>query len=245
MFVNDGTKFLILGAKRTSQKLHNLKSDIQMNYWQKFEPGVFYHVYNRFTGTTQPFEDPFYARRFLQKTNQFLDSYLDFYAYAIMGNHFHFIVRVREPDEGSIRKEGTRAGQKYLNGELSYSLFICAQFQRLLQGISKKYNARHRRPLATWQSRFKRVAITDIVNLLRKIAYVHHNGMHHLGQETYEVHPWTSYNSILSTQSTILRRAEVLELFRSDEEDGRVAFKNYHEAYARNFGKDNDSLEDF
>ena len=67
-----------------------------MNYRQDFIPEVYDHIYNRTVGNEMPFHDSNEAYYFLERVNHLLVPYLDFYAYAIMGNRFHFIGGMRK-----------------------------------------------------------------------------------------------------------------------------------------------------
>jgi hypothetical protein len=66
------------------------------DYYPTLEPNNFYHIYNRGVNGTQLFykKDNYYY--FLEKYAQYLSAYLDTYAYCLLGNHFHLLVKVKD-----------------------------------------------------------------------------------------------------------------------------------------------------
>ena len=60
------------------------------------ESGKYYHIYNRgINGTNLFFEERNYLY-FLQKYSFYMDEVLETFAYCLLGNHFHLLVRVKE-----------------------------------------------------------------------------------------------------------------------------------------------------
>jgi REP element-mobilizing transposase RayT len=66
------------------------------------EQGHFYHVYNR-GNNKQPI---FFERRnyihFLSLFKKYLSGYADVYAYCLMPNHFHFLIKVKELPQTTV-----------------------------------------------------------------------------------------------------------------------------------------------
>lgn len=60
------------------------------------EAGKFYHVYNRTNNKELLFKEHENYFFFLRKYKQYLSSYIDTYAYCLMPNHFHFLIKVKE-----------------------------------------------------------------------------------------------------------------------------------------------------
>ena len=66
------------------------------HYHTKFEEGKFYHVYNRSVDKKVMFRNADNYRYFLVKYDQYLSGVVDTYAYCLLGNHFHLLVRVQD-----------------------------------------------------------------------------------------------------------------------------------------------------
>jgi REP element-mobilizing transposase RayT len=62
-----------------------------------FASGHFYHVYNRANTSTDKlfFQEKNYTY-FLKKFDQHLSDYLEVWAYCLMPNHFHFLVKIKD-----------------------------------------------------------------------------------------------------------------------------------------------------
>lgn len=68
------------------------------DYSSKFESHKFYHIYNRSNGSENIFQEPKNYSFFLERWDNYLRTYVDVWAYCLMPNHFHFLVKVLEPE---------------------------------------------------------------------------------------------------------------------------------------------------
>ena len=66
------------------------------HYYTKFEEGRFYHIYNRAVDKKPLFKNLDNYEFFLKKYDQYLSPVIDTYAYCLLGNHFHLMVRVKD-----------------------------------------------------------------------------------------------------------------------------------------------------
>ncbi len=80
---------------------------------QKVEPieyGYYYHIYNRgINGTDLFWSDDNYSY-FMELYFKYIDLVADTYAWCLMKNHFHFLVRIKE--EGEIQPFKPLSGYK-------------------------------------------------------------------------------------------------------------------------------------
>lgn len=56
----------------------------------------YYHIYNRTNGPVPLFKNAEDYKRFLRLMQRFIPPVADLLAWALMGNHFHFVVRIQE-----------------------------------------------------------------------------------------------------------------------------------------------------
>ena len=63
------------------------------------EYGKYYHIYNRGTNSQKIFFEEGDYNHFLDLMSVFLTPVVDVYAYVLMGNHFHFAVRIKDENE--------------------------------------------------------------------------------------------------------------------------------------------------
>ncbi|MFW5851213.1 MAG: transposase [Bacteroidota bacterium] len=63
---------------------------------QPLTPGMFYHIYNRGINGCEIFREKNDYERFLRLHDTYIDPVAETYAWALMGNHFHLVVRLKE-----------------------------------------------------------------------------------------------------------------------------------------------------
>ncbi|TVR17462.1 MAG: hypothetical protein EA391_04670, partial [Balneolaceae bacterium] len=65
-------------------------------YGKPFEPGKFYHIYNRAVGNERLFESRENFLFFLKKYQKYTIDHISTYSYCLLENHFHFLIKVHE-----------------------------------------------------------------------------------------------------------------------------------------------------
>ena len=173
-----------------------------------FEHGVFYHTYNRGNNLESIFKEPRNYDLFLNLMKKYLLKVADVYAYCLMNNHFHLLVRIKDAsdiEEINLREKPHLGFSHFLN---SYT-----------QSINKAYN----RKGSLFQEHLKRVRVTDDDYFTQLIAYIHLNPVKHGFSDDLK-YPYSSYNAITSDKKTLLRRNEVLHRFGDIEN-----FKHWHD----------------
>src|SRR6476620_11518170 len=78
-----------------------------MDYYPPLYPDSYYHIYNRGNNGDNLFYKKENYFHFLKKFNHYLDHYLDTFAYCLLPNHFHLLVRIKDFKEF---KSGLRKG---------------------------------------------------------------------------------------------------------------------------------------
>jgi putative transposase len=165
------------------------------------ESGRFYHIYNRGINKQTIFFRELNCDLFLDRVNKYLSGYIEIYAYCLMINHFHFLIRIKENAESS----------KIDNG-----------FKNLFMSYAKAINEQEKRTGSLFQQKFKRKEIGDDHYFSWIIQYIHMNPVLAGLCKEPELWKYSSYNAIISDKATNLRRNEVLEWFGSKEEFIRI-----------------------
>ena len=70
--------------------------------------GHYYHVYNRGNNGEELFCEPRNYPYFLDLCVQYIEPVAETYAYCLMSNHFHFMVRIRDFESRQGSTEGDR-----------------------------------------------------------------------------------------------------------------------------------------
>lgn len=183
---------------------------METNYYATFEASGFYHVVNRAIGNEQLFKSHDNFDFFLNKMEKYILPVADIYAYCLLPNHFHFLIKTH--DEQTLQKLYTNTTGKS-SGEDYQHQFIAKQWSNLLNSYSKSYNDLYHRMGSLFLKSTKRVSLSDINALCYVAFYIHKNPVHHGYTDSMSNWKWTSYNSILSSQKTYIKKDEILEWF--------------------------------
>lgn len=205
---------------------------MKIDYWQTLHEKAFYHVYNRTNGDALLFANQENHSYFMRQWHKYLGNYVDTIAYCLMSNHFHFVVRVKCVDEyfiACVQNENTTAAQAFLQHKISVNGFLEDQFKRFFSSYAKSFNKQQSRHGSLFEPSFKRVQLISHAHLMAKIAYVHHNPLHHKASKTYGAWVYSSYNTYLSDKPTRVKRTDGLRLFHPDT--GVESFIVYHDEY--------------
>lgn len=136
----------------------------------------FYHVFSRGSGRQLIYENTDDRKAFLRHLSTAAEEFdTEIYAYCLMGNHYHLVVRASPEDLSSF-------GHK-LNG--AYAIY---------------FNAAHERIGHLFQKRFSSQPIEDDSYLLSAIRYVHRNPVEAQLSRTC-AYPWSSYGVYLGESS--------------------------------------------
>jgi len=154
------------------------------------------------------------------------------YAYALLGNHFHFAISI-PPEEEIINhilsvpiEDRRKSETDFLESEpvdRDIHKFISTQWSRVFNSYTQAFNKKYKRNGHLFHAPFKRSEIYRKERLLNLIYYIHHNSRRHRMVQDFLADPWHSYNNILDDQESILQNLYVLELF-----GGRDAFIEFH-----------------
>jgi putative transposase len=116
-----------------------------------FEPGEFYHVYNRGNNRQPIFFNERNYLFFLKKVREQLLPFSDIIAYCLMPNHFHFLIRANE----NGLKERNSFGGKSMQ-ELAYRIGI------LLSSYSQAINKQNKTTGSLFQQKTKAKILSEI-----------------------------------------------------------------------------------
>ncbi len=204
------------------------------NYWQKFVEHGIYHIYNRSVEGRDLFRDEADYQFFLHNVKRYLSPYTDLYAYCLMPNHFHLLLQILPINRNIILKENTNASSRVnIEDAISYNAFLEDQMRRLFSSFVLKYKQGEGNfKGALFQKRFKRVQVLADSTFLHKLAYVHHNPIHHGYTLMYETWKYSSYNAYCSEKETALAKSKIFQLLGDgDMKWGEQLFLDFHASY--------------
>jgi putative transposase len=178
--------------------------------------GVYYHIYNRGVNQENIFREERNYTYFLKLYAHYIGPVADTYAYCLLRNHFHLLVRIHDEEEIEAQTLKVSETFRVLNPS--------RQFSNLFNAYAKAINKAYDRTGSLFQHPFGRVAVTDDSYFLNLVAYIHHNPQKHGFVNDFREWRYSSYQAHLSDQTTRLKRAQVLDWFQ-----GQEAFVAFHQ----------------
>jgi len=191
------------------------------------EPGHYYHIYNRGNNRENIFVEERNYRYFMQLYQKYILPVCDTFAYCLMRNHFHILVRVKELQNQTC--EVLKTSQVYnqnindknsevlkTSAEVS-SKGITQQFSNFFNSYAKAINTTYKRTGSLFQKRFGRVEVDSERYFAQLIHYIHFNPQKHGFVEDFRQYPYSSYQAIVSEKTTHLCKHEILEWFQGKE----------------------------
>lgn len=139
------------------------------------ENECFYHIYNRSNNRERIFKEHDNYIYFLKLLSRYILTIADVYAYNLLNNHFHLLVKIKD-------FENIKAEQGFSN-----------LFNAYAKALNKKYN----RTGKLFEERCKRKKISDDFYLIEIIYYIHLNAQKLKLISDFRNYQYSSYKSIL------------------------------------------------
>ncbi|MCX6134497.1 MAG: hypothetical protein NTU47_11845 [Ignavibacteriales bacterium] len=172
----------------------------------KLESGKFYHIYNR--GNNKGyifFEERNYAY-FLDRYKEYIGGIADTFAYCLLRNHFHFLVRFKDTCDSSQSI-----------APLQVPVNLSKPFSDFFNCYTKAINKACFRTGGLFEGPFRRIEVATEAYLIQLLLYIHLNPQRHGVDKNFEEYPHSSYRLLISDESTTLKRREVLSWFGSKQ----------------------------
>jgi putative transposase len=181
-----------------------------------------YHIFNHANGFENIFREPENFRYFLEKYQLYISPIAETYAYCLMPNHFHLVVRIRKREviEGLILKSNytfpkvSNFGKdKIINRDCDIERYISKQFANLFSCYTQSFNKVNFRRGSLFIKNFKREPITSKEQFLNTVIYTHRNPIHHGFRERFEDWSYCSYFGIISNDEHVVEIDKLLKMF--------------------------------
>lgn len=168
---------------------------------------TYYHIYNRGNNRENIFIQERNYEYFLNLYFKYIDPIAETYAYCLLRNHFHVLLKTRAEEEITETLTRKPLGSDYLS----------RQFSNFFNAYAKAINKAYGRTGSLFQHPFGRVPITTDRQFWNVIAYIHQNPQKHGFVKDFREWKWSSYGIILVEKPTKLRRDAVLDWFGGKE----------------------------
>lgn len=202
---------------------------------QPLQPDTSYHIFNHANGFENIFrkEDNFYF--FLEKYRLYISPIAETYAYCLMPNHFHLVVRIRKrevleainfskvnrfsPKESQIGKDNSQSKSKNFGkvfvdtiSDSDLEKYISKQFANLFSSYTQAFNKVYGRMGSLFIKNFKREPITDKVHFLNAVVYTHRNPVHHRFCKHFDEWPYSSYLDVINGDHSKIETVRLLKM---------------------------------
>lgn len=178
---------------------------------EHFESGCIYHIYSHANGKDLLFIEDSNYHYFLDKLLKYIAPIANIYAYCLMPNHFHLLIRFNDLENNMVTNEHQ---------------YLMKPFSNFLNSYAKAYNKRYNRRGALFLDFLKRKKVQDEKYLLKLLHYIHNNPVHHGFVSQTEKWKYSSYNSYMNIEkSSTVERKEILKYFETKED-----FLGYHKS---------------
>lgn len=171
------------------------------------ESEKYYHIYNRGVNGERIFRDNEDYNLFISIYSHYLTAFVDTYAYCLLANHFHFLIKVRN--------------------NISMNLGVSEVFRRMFLIYALNFNMKYGRSGSLFCRPFKRVEVQDQYYLKYLIFYIHQNPEKHDLVNDFKDYRFSSFQSFYCNMDSKVNRKEVLAWFNGD----LAEFSEYHEHF--------------
>jgi putative transposase len=167
------------------------------------QPGCFYHIYNRGNNRENLFIEERNYHHFLKLYTRYIEPVAQTYAYCLLKNHFHVLVRIKGVDEHNPSKPAPNPS---------------SQFSHLFNAYAKAINKAYSRTGSLFEHPFRRVEVNSMQYRLHVVTYIHRNPQSHGMINDFRAWPYSSYQAFCDAQPTHLQRNDVLDWFGSAQQ---------------------------
>ncbi len=165
-----------------------------------FERGFYYHIYNRGNNKENIFKEDINYVYFIELIKRYLLETIEIYAFCLLPNHFHLLIKFKETNEISTNAKDKKTHQVLSN-----------MFNAYTKAINKKYN----RTGSLFQEHLQRKKVKNEEYLKELVLYIHLNPEKHKIISNFRDYRYSSYLSYVSNNQTNIKKEYVLGLFEN------------------------------
>ncbi|RJP46352.1 MAG: hypothetical protein C4583_19065 [Anaerolineaceae bacterium] len=197
----------------------------------------YYHIYVRGTNRENIFVQERNYTHFMNLYWKYIEPITDTFAYCLLRNHAHIMVRTKSqeeilenkkilvktlkvslPNPGYDKQDSPANRGENLQRKPLGSDYISRQFSNFLNAYAKAINNAYSRTGSLFEHPFGRVLITSERQFWNVIAYIHKNPQKHKFVKDFRDWKYSSYGIILSEKRTSISRNEVMKWFGSKDD---------------------------
>jgi REP element-mobilizing transposase RayT len=204
-----------------------IKSLMKVDYYPPILPEQYHHCVNHAVGNELVFRqiDNYYY--FLEKYKQHIAPITTTYAFCLMPNHFHFLIKIKTERDIIRHYQHLYPNRKIDELTFNYAAFTSQVFGNFFNAYAKAYNKKYNRRGTLFETPFKRSLITSESHFLSTLRYIHQNPVRHGFTGDIAAWEFSSYHAYLNPEKTGAYKSEILRLFNGLEDF--ITFHNENE----------------
>jgi putative transposase len=198
---------------------------------EPLSPDTSYHIFNHANGFENVFREAENYRYFLDKYKLYIHPIAETYAYCLMPNHFHLVIRIRKRSviENLITNSNSSIStfsnstfskvQNFGKGEVSNNRnneiekYLSKQFANFFSCYTQSFNKVYKRMGSLFIKNFKREPITDKQHFFNEVVYTHRNPIHHGFCKQFDEWEYSSYFEIIKEKSDLIDFRKLFSVF--------------------------------
>lgn len=185
------------------------------------QPDNTYHLFNHANGWENLFAEPKNYNFFLERLSLHVLPVAHIYAYCLMPNHFHLLLKIRQETE--LMKYFRIENEEEINENVLIKK-VSKSFSNLFNSYTQAFNKMYERKGSLFMPNMKREEVNNDGSFCKVVHYIHANPVHHKFVKEVDRWAYSSYNTFLSKAPTKIERDYVLQVF-----GGRDWFIKYHQ----------------
>jgi REP element-mobilizing transposase RayT len=198
---------------------------------ERLKPDTSYHIFNHANGFENVFREPENYRFFLEKYRNYISPVAETYAYCLMPNHFHLVVRIQKqevieelirnknnpdlvsnfskvPNFGKVKEESRKVIE---NQEIEK--YLSKQFANLFSCYTQAFNKVNSRMGSLFIKNFRREPIHIKEHFINAVIYTHRNPIHHGYRDNYDEWPYSSYFGVVNSEENGTESQKLIKIF--------------------------------
>lgn len=186
--------------------------------------GNYYHIFNRGNNYENIFLKTEHYEHFLKLYEIYIEPIADTFAWCLMKNHFHVLVRIKEENEiGFLNSDNAKKedlAEKWriyfpdkLDKRFQQKPQPSRMFQHLFNAYSRWFNLKTGRKNSLFVKEFERKLVDNSNYYRNLIIYINNNPVHHGFVKHPLEYSWSSYKTSINETFTKLKRKQVINFF--------------------------------
>lgn len=178
------------------------------------EPCHLYHVWTHANGSENLFRADENYRYFLDKYKYYIQPVAETFAYCLMPNHLHLMIRVRPKNELIEILKLKKKRNLTLQNHQNFNDLVSQHFSNLFNAYAKAYNKKYDRMGSLFKPNFERKLVNSEEYFIRLITYIHYNPIHHGFVNELNEWPFSSWHAyFLNLTTSFINKEEGMSRF--------------------------------